>query len=160
MMERKVANPGQDWVMNFSLGGPPMPALDAAICNAIDAGISFGVAAGNEDNSAYSSSPARIVQVITAGAMDVNDKGAYFSNDGPGLDVWAPGVYVRSIGGTKDGTSMAAPHVSGAAALYLERHPGSTPAEVEAGLVAVATPDKLGMISGDSPNLLLYVKEE
>ena len=55
---------------------------------------------------------------------------------------------------------MAAPHVAGAAALYLERHPGSKPAEVEAGLVAAATPDKLGTIGSDSPNLLLYVRED
>ena len=102
--------------------------------------------------------------MITVGASDKSDQQAYFSNYGEGVDLYAPGVDIESdapTGGTavKSGTSMAAPHVTGTAALYLQRHPAATPAAVEAGIVASATQGKLGSLGPGSPNLLLYVKE-
>jgi subtilisin family serine protease len=153
------------WVLNMSWGGSPAPAVDAAVCRAIDAGVVAVVAAGNESADAYSSTPARVKQAITVGAMDRSDVMAYFSNFGPGVDLFAPGVDIESdtpSGGTAvmSGTSMATPHVVGAAALYLERHPTATVAEVEAGLVALATKDTLTGMADNTANLLLYVRED
>jgi subtilisin family serine protease len=162
--ERKRADPQQRWVANMSLGGSPSPALDQATCNSIEAGVVHAVAAGNDGGDANDGSPSRVQQAITVGAMDRNDRAASFSNRGQGLALWAPGVDVESArpdGGsaTFSGTSMASPHVAGGAALYLQRHPGATPAQVYAGVVAAATQGKLSGI-GNSPNALLYVKED
>ncbi len=153
------------WVLNASWGGAPTPTIDAAVCKAIDAGIVFVAAAGNESSSSYSSTPARVLQVITAGAMDSSDTYASFSNYGPGVDLFAPGVDIESdtpTGGTTtmSGTSMATPHIVGAAALYLQANPTATPAEVAAALVAAASKDKLKSMPADTPNLLLYVGKE
>ncbi len=150
-------------IANMSLGGPADPPLDQAVCNAIDAGVIFALAAGNDSEDPYGHSPARVMQAITMGASNRNDEAAYFSNKGPGIDLWAPGVGITSAkpgGGSQtfDGTSMASPHAAGAAALYLEQHPGAMQAEVAAGLVAAASQDKLSGI-GSSPNLLLYVEK-
>jgi subtilisin family serine protease len=159
----KALEKGGRWVLNMSLGGSASPALDAAVCSAIAAGVTNAVAAGNETRDSRYSSPARVLQAITAGASDRNDTVAYFSNYGPGVDVHAPGVDVRSTspgGGTAvySGTSMASPHVAGAAALCLDRDPGLSPAGVEACVVNNATPDKLGSLHSDTPNRLLYVR--
>jgi subtilisin family serine protease len=152
-------------VVNASWGGSPSPAIDEAVCKLIGAGTVFVAAAGNEESDSRTSTPARIVQVITTGASDRTDKMAYFSNFGPGVDVFAPGLDIESDtpqGGTAvmSGTSMASPHVAGTAALYLQRHPTATPAEVEAGLIALSSKDKLkGSLGEGSANRLLYVRE-
>jgi subtilisin family serine protease len=148
----------------MSLGGSADPPLDQAVCDAIDAGVIFAIAAGNDGEDPYTQSPARVMQALTVGAMDINDDGAYFSNKGPGIDIWAPGVKVRSAkpgGGTDtmSGTSMASPHVAGGAALFLERNPGATMEDAASGLVEASSKDKLDGI-GSSPNNLLYVKAE
>ncbi len=153
------------WVLNASWGGAPTPTIDGAVCKAIEAGIVFVAAAGNESSSSYSSTPARVLQVITAGAMDSSDSYASFSNYGPGVDLFAPGVDIESdtpTGGTTtmSGTSMATPHVVGAAALYLQANPTATPAEVSAALVAAASKDKLKGLPAETANLLLFVGKE
>ena len=157
-------NPGARKVVNASWGGSPAPAVDAAVCNLIVNGAVFVAAAGNESADARTSTPARVVQALTVGAMDRGDKGASFTNIGVGVDLFGPGVDIESdtpTGGTTvmSGTSMVAPHVVGGVALYLERHPTATVAQVHDGLVAAATRDTLTGIGSGSPNLLLYVKE-
>jgi len=155
--------PGARKVVNASWGGDPSPAVDAAVCKVIESGAVFVAAAGNESADSRGSSPSHVLQAITVGATDKGDAMAYFSNFGPFVDLFAPGVDIESdtpTGGTTtmSGTSMATPHVVGAVALYFERHPSATPAEVAAGLVAEASKDKLSGLGAGSPNLLLYVK--
>jgi subtilisin family serine protease len=127
------------------------------------------VAAGNGDifgrpANACSYSPARVPSAITVGATQSNDASASFSNYGTCLDIWAPGVGITSswIGGTSatntiSGTSMASPHVAGAAAVYLSANPGSTPQQVRDALVNGATNGKVTNPGTGSPNKLLYV---
>ncbi|MGP4000179.1 S8 family peptidase [Streptomyces sp. 8N706] len=164
---------GIDWVTkhaqkpavaNMSLGGPANPQLDAAVRNAVAAGVTFTVAAGNDGLPADLASPARVSEAITVGASDINDNKASFSNWGSRLDLFAPGVDITSAWNTSDtasktlsGTSMAAPHTAGAAALYLGDHPAATPGAVAKGLVAKAAPDKIQSPGLLSPNLLLQV---
>ena len=154
---------GIDWVsanarlpavVNMSLGGPAAGLLDEAIRESIARGITYVVAAGNSNADACGYSPARVGEAITVGASDRNDQAATFSNRGQCVDLFAPGVDILSstIGSASavtslNGTSMASPHVAGAAALYLERHPGSKPAALsqaltrarEANVAAIAT---------------------
>ncbi len=125
--------------------------------------MAYAIAAGNDSTDACDSSPARVVQAITLAASDDGDHAASFTNTGRCTDLFAPGVDVESAkagGGsvTYSGTSMATPHATGAAALFLERHPGSTPAQVAQWIVDHATSGKIGG-TGGSPNKLLYVKE-
>lgn len=154
-------------IANMSLGGSADPPLDQAVCDAIEDGVIFAIAAGNDGGDPWSQSPARVLQALTVGAVDQHDKGAWFSNKGEGIDIWAPGVAVRSaqLGGgssVKDGTSMASPHVAGAAALHLEANPNATMAEIAVALDEDASKDKLDQdsIGSKSPNLLLYVGSE
>jgi subtilisin family serine protease len=160
----KLAHPTEPAVGNSSLGGGASPALDLAYCNSIDAGVTHVFAAGNETEDAKTSSPARVLQGITVGATRSDDKASFFSNYGPIVDVWAPGSGITSLmmgGGSTvmSGTSMASPHVAGAAALYLQRHPTAKPAEVLAGLIAQATDDKVTETGPGSTKRLLFVKE-
>jgi subtilisin family serine protease len=162
---KKLANPAEDWVINMSLGGGASPALDRTTCDSLASGVIVVVASGNEHTDASGSSPARVRQAITVGASDRNDRQATFSNFGPLLDLYGPGVDIQSTqpnGGTAtfSGTSMAAPHVAGGAALYLARHPGASPQDVRDGLVLLASHDKLSGLGSGSPNALLYVRAE
>jgi len=161
----KRAHPESAAVINMSLGGGDSPALNRATCDAIAAGVVVAVAAGNESADANTSSPARVRQAITVGASDSSDRQASFSNYGVLLDLYAPGVGIESTqpgGGTAtfSGTSMATPHVAGAAALYLARHPGASPQDVRDGLVLLASQEKLTGLGPGSPNSLLYVRAE
>uniref|UniRef100_A0AAU2JVB4 S8 family peptidase n=1 Tax=Streptomyces sp. NBC_00049 TaxID=2903617 RepID=A0AAU2JVB4_9ACTN len=164
---------GIDWVTqnavkpavaNMSLGGGADSALDTAVRNSIASGITYAVAAGNETADASTKSPARVAEAITVGATTNTDAKASYSNYGSILDLFAPGSSITSSWGTGDtatntisGTSMASPHVAGAAALYLSQNPASTPAQVSAGLVAAATPNVVTSPGTGSPNRLLYV---
>ncbi len=165
---------GVDWVAanakgpsvaNMSLGGGADDALDEAVKGAIGKGVTFALAAGNESSDAGTTSPARVKEAITVAASDKTDKQASFSNYGSVVDLYAPGVDITSSWGTGDdatntisGTSMAAPHVAGAAALYLSAHPDATPAQVAEGLVAAAADGKIGNPTGGTANKLLQVK--
>lgn len=147
---------------NMSLGGGVSASLNTAVANAVQAGITFAVAAGNSTADACNSSPSSEPSAITVGATDINDVFASFSNYGKCVDINAPGVNITSdwnngAPNTISGTSMATPHVTGAAALYLSVHPGALPGEVTAALVNNATPNKITGIPGTgTPNLLLY----
>jgi subtilisin family serine protease len=130
-------------VINMSLGGPPFDALDNTVNAAVAAGVVVAVAAGNSNTDACSASPARAASALTVGATDQNDARASFSNYGSCLDIFAPGVGIISDYYLSDtsaagmsGTSMASPHVAGAAALILGEHPTYTPGDVRAALIA------------------------
>ncbi len=159
-----VQQHGWPAVANMSLGGSAAPALDLAVCRSIASGVSYAVAAGNESANACDSSPSRVLQSISAGASDRNDRGASFSNTGECVAVFAPGVDItsaRRFGGstTLSGTSMASPHVAGTATLCLERHPGQDPAAVKRCVLDGASLDKLSVIGSGSPNRLVYTRD-
>src|SRR5690606_22820721 len=165
---------GVDWVAqnaegpavaNMSLGGTADQALDTAVEGAIEAGVTFVAAAGNESADAGNGSPSRVESAITVAASDENDAQAEFSNYGSVVDLYAPGVDITSaaMGGgetTMSGTSMAAPHVAGAAALYLADNPQATPAEVSEALTSSATEGAISNPTGETPNLLLNTGQE
>lgn len=154
---------GWDVVINMSLGGGVSPALDHSVCEAIAAGVSNAVAAGNDFGfDACEGSPGRVAQAITVAASDRLDNAANFSNTGRCVDIWAPGVDIQSAkahGGdtTLSGTSMATPHVTGAALLYLQHHPGAEPAEVAAALISNAN-SRIRNPGFSTTDLLLFVK--
>ena len=150
-------------VANYSLDSEDSPALDLAVARAIRAGVVFVVAAGNANADACATSPARVGPALTVGATNSSDVRATFSNDGPCVDLFAPGVAIPSAGITGDtatavmsGTSMAAPHAAGVAALFLETEPGATPAEAESALLAAATTGRVDRSLARVPDRLLY----
>ena len=150
-------------VANMSLGGGASSALDTAVINSINDGVTFAVAAGNENQNACNVSPARVASAITVGATTGADGRASYSNYGSCLDIFAPGSDITSSWFTSDtatntisGTSMATPHVAGAAALYLQGNPGAAPAAVRDGIVNTATTGKVTGAGTGSPNRLLY----
>jgi subtilisin family serine protease len=158
-----TANRSTPAVVNMSLGGPASPALDTAVANAIAAGITFVIAAGNSNVDACPSSPARVPAAITVGATTITDARASFSNFGSCLDLFAPGNNITSTGNANDiatavmsGTSMASPHVAGAAALFLQMVPGALPAAVRDALTGAAIKNVVGSAGLDSPNVLLF----
>jgi subtilisin family serine protease len=162
-VEWVTANARKPAVANMSLGGSYSEALEAAVQASIDSGVTYVVAAGNEDSNAYYSSPAGLPAAITVAATDARDRRAVFSNWGSSVDLFAPGVGIRSAykGTTTatavlSGTSMAAPHVAGAAALVLDALPAYRPVQVRDWLVARATTGKVTDRKG-APDRLLFV---
>ena len=153
-------------VANMSLRYFSAPGLNPAIANATAAGVTFAVAAGNDNNlDACTVFPASSAEAITVGATASNDVKASFSNIGTCVDIFAPGVSILSTwpGGstnTISGTSMASPHVAGVAALYLEDNPGAPPnapnPSVRSAILDSATAGVVINAGAGSPNLLLY----
>lgn len=150
-------------VANMSLGGGASQATDDAVNAAVAAGITFVVAAGNDNSNACNYSPARAADAITVGSTTSNDSRSSFSNYGTCLDIYAPGSSItsswytsNSATNTISGTSMASPHVAGVAALYLDENPNLSPAQVTNLLKTRATADKVTDAKTGSPNKLLF----
>jgi subtilisin len=175
-----TANAATIEVANMSLGGAGFDpgtgcstddALHDAICRSVQAGVTYVVAAGNNNADAAGTVPAAYNEVITVSALadfngqpgggaaatcrsDVDDTRANFSNFGADVDIMAPGVCILSsyLGtgfATLSGTSMASPHVAGAAALYKSTHPTATAAQVK---TALQNAGNLNWNSSDDPD--------
>lgn len=168
---------GMDWVTanhaantpavaNMSLGGGASASVDAALSNMIADGVATAVAAGNgnqggRQQDACKYSPARVATAMTIGATNSSDVKASWSNYGPCVDWFAPGVGIKSawIGSatatnTISGTSMATPHTAGVAALYLQSHPTASAQVVRDALYALTTKGKVTNSSTANNHLL------
>ncbi|RKH68126.1 S8 family serine peptidase [Corallococcus aberystwythensis] len=158
-----AANHVKPAVANMSLGDVGIQAIDDATERLIAAGVTTVVAAGNDSANACNYSPARAANAITVGSTTSSDGRSSFSNYGTCVDIFAPGSSITSASNSGNssstsmsGTSMASPHVAGAAALYLGANPSATPAQVRDALVNNATPNKVTSPGTGSPNKLLY----
>ncbi|WP_338676698.1 S8 family peptidase [Streptomyces sp. SCSIO 30461] len=161
---------GLDWVvrnakpravLTASLGGTKSPSVNGAADAVFARGVLPVIAAGNSADDACRTSPASTPRVVTVGAVDRTDTEADFSNYGRCLDLYAPGTEIVSalLGGGStqmSGTSMAAPHVAGVAALYRGAHPDASPKAVSDWLVGQATKKAIRNLSPGSPDRLLY----
>lgn len=154
---------------NMSLGGEKSVTLDLAVNAAVDAGIHFAVAAGNDNADSCNYSPAAAQKAVTVGASTLADERAYFSNYGKCNDIFAPGLNILStwIGSdtavnTISGTSMASPHIAGLLAYLLSLQPSKdsafavaeiTPKQLKESLLAVATQGSLTDVPSNTKNV-------
>jgi len=157
---------------NMSLGGGKSSILDQAVNAAVEAGIHFAVAAGNDNANSCNYSPAAAENAVTVGASTLADERAYFSNFGKCNDIFAPGLNIQStwIGSnysvnTISGTSMASPHIAGLLAYLLSLQPAKdsayavadiTPKKLKANLISIATEGALTDVPSDTNNLLAW----
>jgi PKD repeat protein len=159
---------GEPAVANMSLGGGASSALDTAVTNSINDGITYAIAAGNGDIlgravDACTQSPARVASAITVSATNSSDAKASWANYGTCVDVFAPGVGILSAWYTSDtatstidGTSMASPHVAGVAAQYLQSNVSASPTAVASAIVTNSTSNVVTSPGSGTPNRLLY----
>jgi subtilisin family serine protease len=166
---------GIDWVTSNHAAGTPATAnmslgasgsdaaTENAVRNSIADGVTYAIASGNSNSDACNFTPARVAEAVTVNASTSTDARASFSNYGTCTDIFAPGQGITSAWSTSDtatntisGTSMATPHVAGAAALYLAANPTASPATVQSALKTNATPNKITSPGTGSPNLLLF----
>jgi subtilisin family serine protease len=151
----KLRNTTKPMVVNMSFGGDQFLLLDFMVEALLAVGVSVVASAGNDGKNACSFSPSGVPGVITVGASDALDIVPWWSNNGPCVDVFAPGVNIVSAGKRNDtryvidtGTSQAAPLVTGTVALYLQIQPTLTPAQV----FRLITMDSLQNVLKSSPN--------
>lgn len=160
----KAAKPA---VANMSLGGGKSTALDTAVNNSVNSGISYAIAAGNSNQNACNFSPARVASAVTVGATTSTDSRASYSNYGSCLDLFAPGSGITSAWNSSDtaintisGTSMATPHVAGVIALILQYQSqnqlSTAPNKIAALLTQQSTANVVSNSGIKSPNLLLF----
>ncbi|MCJ1458199.1 serine protease [Mycoblastus sanguinarius] len=157
---------------NMSLGGGKSVTLDLAVNAAVDAGIHFAVAAGNDNADSCNYSPAAAEKAVTVGASTLIDERAYFSNYGKCNDIFAPGLNIKSTWvGSKyatniiSGTSMASPHIAGLLAYFLSLQPSKnsayavadvTPKQLKESLIAVGTVGSLTDVPKNTKNILAW----
>jgi len=163
-MDWVISNGQKPSIISASLGGRGnVRSTEVAMNVAVDNGVVVVVAAGNENDDACSYTPAYIPKAITVGSTRSDDRRSVFSNKGNCLDIFAPGTAITSAGlGTDNhetfsGTSMACPHVAGAAALYMADDHSLSPEALVRKLQTHASPDMVHDTGRGSPNLLLFV---
>lgn len=150
-------------VINLSITAPASRAIDAACANAVSNGVYIVAAAGNEGVDTSNTSPARSDAVIAVGATDIRDRRASFSNFGPAVDVFAPGVGIISLSNlndnavkTLDGTSMASPMVAGLVAYLLTLEGTITPAAMKQRLRTLSTTNLVTGLPSNTTNALVF----
>ena len=158
-----TANHSSPAVANMSLGGTVQTSLDTAVRNSINSGVIYTIAAGNDNIDANNQSPARVREALTIGAVDSSDTRASFSNYGMAVDLFAPGVDITSdwIGSDTDtntisGTSMAAPHVAGVVARFLQANSSATNIYVTSEIRRNASRNRVINPGANSDNGILY----
>ena len=158
-----TANAQKPAVVNMSLGGGYYAPENEAVQASIATGLVYVISAGNNDTDACQQSPASTPQAITVGATTSDDQRSWFSNWGTCVDIFAPGSEITSAWwetntqtNTIDGTSMAAPHVAGLAAIVLQGQPTATPAAVAEKIVSSGSMNRITDVGMGSPNNLLF----